>query len=126
IGHVRNNDHKDKLRTALLTSAARKAAATSDGMVGNIATSVAGAILQSLVNAKFSRSQELEADDYGLQFLRRHGYSPRAMASALQKLAKLAAGKSNFIQQMFSTHPEPRQRAERMVKILAKTSAPKR
>ncbi|MCS6809436.1 MAG: M48 family metalloprotease, partial [Bacteroidota bacterium] len=33
IGHVRNNDHKDKLRTALLTSAARKAAATSDGMV---------------------------------------------------------------------------------------------
>lgn len=114
IGHVKNNDHKDKLRTALLTSAARKAAATSNSTLGQLATSAAGAIAQNLVNAKFSRSQETDADDYGLKFLQRHGYNPRAMASALQKLAKLAAGRSNFVQQMFSTHPDPQKRAERM------------
>lgn len=120
IGHVKNNDHKDKLRTALLTSAARKAAATSNGTLGQMAASAAGAIAQNLVNAKFSRSQETDADDYGLQFLRRHGYNTRAMATALQKLAKLAAGRSNFVQQMFSTHPEPQKRAERMAKMVNK------
>ncbi len=120
IGHVKNNDHKDKLRTALLSSAARKAAATSNSMLGQMATSAVGAVAENLVNAKFSQSQETDADDYGLQFLKRNGYSPRAMATALQKLAKLSAGRSNFVQQMFSTHPEPQKRALRMAKMVGK------
>lgn len=120
IGHVKNNDHKDKLRTALLSSAARKAAATSNSMLGQMATSAVGALAQNLVNAKFSQSQETDADDYGLQFLKRNGYNPRAMATALQKLAKLSAGRSNFVQQMFSTHPDPQKRALRMAKMVGK------
>ena len=120
IGHIKNNDHKDKLRTALLSSAARKAAATSTGLLGQMAGSAVGAVAQNLVNAKFSQSQETQADDYGLQFLKRNGYHLRAMATALQKLAKLGAGRSNFVQQMFSTHPDPQKRAQRMAKMVGK------
>jgi metalloprotease len=117
IGHVKNGDHKDKLRTALLTSAARKAAAGSNSMLGQLAVSQAGAIAEALVNAKFSRSQEIDADDYGLDFVKRNGYNPRAMVTALAKLAKLGAGRSNAVQQMFSTHPDPQKRAVRMAKM---------
>jgi metalloprotease len=116
IGHVKNGDHKAKLRTALLTSAARKAAAGSNSMLGQLAVSGAGALAEAYINAKFSRSQELNADDYGLQFMQRNGYQTRAMATALAKLAKLAAGRSNAVQQMFSTHPDPKARALRMAK----------
>jgi metalloprotease len=118
VGHVKNGDHKDKLRTALLTSAARKAAATSNGMVGQLALTGMGAIAENLINAKFSRTQEIDADDYGLKFLQRNGYNTRAMATALAKLAKLGGQRSNFVQNMFSTHPDPAKRATRMAKMV--------
>jgi putative metalloprotease len=118
IGHVKNNDHKDKLRTSMLTLAARKAITTVGGTVGQLAESQVGAIGEMLVNAKFSRSQETDADDYGLRFMVRHGYNPRAMATALQKLAKLSGGRSNPVQQMLSTHPDPQKRAARMMQMV--------
>lgn len=118
VGHVKNGDHKDKLRTALLTSAARKAAATSNGVVGQLAMTGAGALAESLINAKFSRTQEIDADDYGLKFMQRNGYNTRAMATALAKLAKLGGQRSNFVQTMFSTHPDPAKRAQRMAKMV--------
>ena len=119
VGHVKNGDHKDKLRTALLTSAARKAAATSsNSMIGQLAMTGVGALAENLINAKFSRTQEIDADDYGLKFLQRSGYNTRAMATALAKLAKLGGQRSNFVQNMFSTHPEPAKRATRMAKMV--------
>jgi len=125
IGHVKNNDHRDKLRTALLSSAGRKAIASAGGTVGQLAETQLGLIAENLVNAKFSRTQETDADDYGLAFLRRHGYNPQAMYTALAKLARLG-GRSNLIQQMFSTHPDPQKRAERMKNLVSSPPSRKR
>jgi putative metalloprotease len=120
VGHVKNNDHKDKLRTSLLATAARKAVSTAGGTIGQLAESQLGSLAEGLVNAKFSRTQETDADDYGLAFLKRNGYNPRAMATALAKLAKLSSGgRSSLAQRMFSTHPDPQQRAARMAKLAA-------
>lgn len=112
IGHVKSGHSKEAMRAAYLASAGRKAVAADEGVTGALATSELGAIGEALFNAKFSRVQETESDDYGSAFLKKHGYRADAAVSALQKLAALSEGKSHIL----STHPDPGSRAERLQK----------
>lgn len=70
-----------------------------------------------LLTLKFSRSQELEADQLGQQYLTRAGYDPRAMATVLASLAaqnsldaRLQGRESGQIPAWASTHPDPASR----------------
>ncbi|MDR2129344.1 MAG: M48 family metallopeptidase [Burkholderiaceae bacterium] len=114
IGHVKLGHSLAAMRTAYLASAGRKAAASTGGTGAVLAASEVGALTESFVNSQFSQSQETAADDYGVAFLRRNGYKPSAMASALKKLAALGSKDSSVLDQMFSSHPEPNKRAERL------------
>ena len=114
IGHVKNGHTLSAMRTAYLASAGRKAAASSSGVAGALADSDLGAIGEALVNSQFSQSQETESDDYGLAFMKKHGYDTKAMASALGKLASLSGKSKGGLSDMLSSHPEPGKRAERM------------
>ena len=109
IGHVKLGHSKARIRTALLTSAAHKSLSTVGGVAGNLTSSQLGDLTESLVNAQFSQSDEKGADDYGLKFMKRHGYNQQACVTALLKLAKLGGESS-----IFSTHPDPKDRAERL------------
>lgn len=66
-----------------------------------------------LLTLRFSRSQELEADRLGQQYLVRAGYDPHAMATVLESLAlqnNLDArlqGRSASVPEWASTHPDP-------------------
>ena len=66
-----------------------------------------------LLTLKFSRSQELEADKLGQDYLVRAGYDPHAMATVLESLAlqnNLDAslqGRSASVPEWASTHPDP-------------------
>ena len=80
-----------------------------------------------LLTLKFSRSQELEADELGIRYLNQAGYDPRAMASVLQSLALQNAldarvqGRDNAsIPEWASTHPDP---ASRVQTALSKAQA---
>ncbi|HQH27144.1 MAG TPA: SPOR domain-containing protein, partial [Oligoflexia bacterium] len=72
------------------------------------------------VNAQFSQSEEREADDYGLQFLSRHGYDQYGAVRAFAKLADYteSKGKNASGFRFLSSHPAPRERSERMAKQL--------
>jgi putative metalloprotease len=118
IGHVKNGHSMAGLRTAYLASAGRKAAASSSGVAGALADSDLGAIGEKLVNSQFSQSQETESDDYGLAFMKKHGYDPKAMESFLRKLAALG-GAQTGLDQMMSSHPDSAKRADRMHDKLA-------
>ena len=68
---------------------------------------------------KFSRSQELEADDAGITYLDRAGYDPRAMATVLASLAaqnaldaRLQGRNDASIPEWASTHPDPASRVQ--------------
>ncbi len=72
-----------------------------------------------LLTLKFSRSQELEADELGIQYLDNAGYDPRAMGTVLASLAaqnsldaRLQGRDNATIPEWASTHPDPAGRVQ--------------
>lgn len=71
-----------------------------------------------LLTLKFSRSQELEADDLGIQYLVKAGYDPKAMSTVLASLAAQNAldaqlqGRDARMPEWASTHPDPASRVQ--------------
>ena len=106
IGHVKDGDSLDKIRTAYTASAARKGASAAGGVAGALSDSMLGDLLQTVLNAQFSQSQESDADAYGYEFMTRHGYDTKAAVSALKKLDSL--GSSGGI---MASHPNSGARA---------------
>ncbi len=119
MGHVKNKDSKDAMKTAYMASAARKVASSQDGAVGYLSESQLGALGESLANAQFSQGQEKSADDNGFEFLKKNNYNVLAMSTAFRKLAAIekenvSSGKKKS--QILSSHPDSEKRAERMEK----------
>lgn len=71
-----------------------------------------------LLTLRFSRKQELQADDLGIQYLARAGYDRRAMSTVLASLAaqnNLDAqlqGRNARVPEWASTHPDPASRVQ--------------
>lgn len=76
-----------------------------------------------LLTLKFSRKQELQADDLGIQYLGKAGYDRRAMGTVLASLAAQnsldarLSGQNASVPEWASTHPDP---ASRVQSALAK------
>jgi predicted Zn-dependent protease len=80
------------------------------------------AAVSHLVNLKYGRSDELEADALGVQFMKQAGYDPRGMLDLMEVLAQL--GKGSRQPEFFSTHPNPENRLERIQKLIAEGGPP--
>ncbi len=109
MGHVVKKHIKKKIMVAYAASAIRKGVASQESVVGDIARSSIGGLIQLLFNAQFSQEEERQADDYGLFFLKDNGIKTSAAVTALKKLATLGKGHS-----FLSSHPAPGARAERL------------
>ena len=117
VGHVGLQHSKKAIRQELLTGALRHAIAASDSRIGYLAASELGALGEVLLNAKYSRKQEKEADVYGYKFLKTNGKNPWGMVMALEKLQnieKKSGVKSSYIKNMFSSHPDTQARIDRL------------
>jgi metalloprotease len=112
IGHVKGGHSAKAMRTALATSGLRKAATAAAGTSVRIADAQLGGLLEGVVNAQHSQSQEIQSDDYGLAFMKKNNIPPAAAESALRKLAGLSKGSATIL----SSHPDPGKRADRMAK----------
>ncbi len=84
-----------------------------------LADTVSRGFLQGsqLLTLRFSRSQELQADDLGIEYLTKAGYNPRAMGTVLASLAAQNSldgqlqGRGNAsVPEWASTHPDPASR----------------
>ncbi len=118
----------------------RQKAATKNSILGALGSILAGAVLgnsqigqaitsgiqqgSQLLTLKFSRSQELEADKLGVQYLRSAGYDPHAMATVLQSLAmqnaldaSLQGNTKATVPEWASTHPDPASRVQSALKL---------
>ena len=109
IGHVFHGHSKEKLKTAYATAALRQGAAAAGGTAGRLAAGQLGAVGQAAINAQFSQAEEKQADQYGLEFLKRNGYPTKAAPAALRKLG---GGSGGF----FSSHPGSEERAKALEK----------
>lgn len=108
MGHIALGHTKKAMQTAYATSIARDAAASSgNSTVSALSRSQLGALGEALINAQFSQSQESDADNFSFELLKARGMPLEGLASAFDKLAKLAGGDSS----MFDSHPGSADRA---------------
>lgn len=118
IGHVAHQDTKNAFKNALQTSALMDVIGSTGNTAAALTDSQVGAIAQNLASAKFSKSQESNADNYGYDFLKSHGKNPRAMVKAFQKLKEIeqksSGNSSNGLAQLFSSHPDIDKRIRNM------------
>ena len=115
IGHVAKHHSKKGFRQTLLTGALKDAVASANGKLAALTDSQLGQLGESLAGAKYSQSQEKEADDFGYDFLKSNGKNPWGMVSAFEKMQGLEGDhKSSYVTKMFSSHPETAERIKRM------------
>lgn len=113
IGHVVNQDSKDAIKTAYRKAALMGAVSSTSTKVANVTEGQIGQIASALVDSKYSRKQESEADTFSYDFMKRNGYDVNAVESAFAILAKLSGNaEANFFTKMMSSHPDPNNRAE--------------
>lgn len=111
IGHVQSGHSRKRMQLALSSGSLQQAAAAAGGKAAALAQSDLGELFIKVVRAQHSQGNENEADDYAMQFLSRRQHDRRAAVTALEKLDKLSGGgSSNWL----STHPAPKDRAQRM------------
>jgi len=66
---------------------------------------IAAQIIAGGVIARFSRADEKEADDMGLDLMARAGYDPHGMLDMFQRLVALESTRPNAVARFFSDHP---------------------
>jgi predicted Zn-dependent protease len=97
-------------------------AVLGDSALGRLGSELASTAPQ-LATLSYSRSQEIEADQLGIQYLRSAGYDPRAMSTVLQSLAAQNAldarlqGADATIPEWASTHPDPASRVSNAARL---------
>ena len=95
------------------------------GLIGNddrstekTIASVGGFGLNALF-LKFSRSAEEQADVAGAQMLAKAGYDPQDMSDFFEVLRSKQSGDPGKVEQFFSSHPPPQNRASRIESEMA-------
>ncbi len=124
VGHVAARHSQRRQQAAQRNTLLGAAGAILSGiLLGNsgLGQQVGQTLLQGsqLLTLRFSRSQELEADELGIRYLNQAGYDPRAMATVLNSLAQQNAldarvqGRDNAtVPEWASTHPDPASRVQ--------------
>lgn len=113
IGHVLKHHSKNAFKNQLLTGALKDAVASTSGKVAALTDSQLGILGEGLLNARYSRKQETEADDVGYDFLVQNGRNPWGMAMSFEKLLSIenqGGQTQSYIQKMFSSHPDTKAR----------------
>lgn len=135
VGHVAARHSQRRQAAAQRNTLLGAAGAILSGiLLGNsgLGQQIGQAALQGsqLLTLKFSRSQELEADELGIRYLVNAGYDPRAMGTVLQSLAMQNAldarvqGRDNAnIPEWASTHPDPASRVQSALATAQATGA---
>lgn len=126
VGHVAAQHSKKRQSAATRNTILGVLGAVLGGAIGDNGGLLGGlgGLLQDnsmrvaqLATLGFSRSQELEADQLGVQYLRSASYDPMALSTMLASLAnqtsldaRLAGGNARSLPEWASTHPDPASR----------------
>jgi len=117
VGHVIGRHSaqqmaKDELTSGLLSAAVT---ATSDPYSHNNSAAIAQYV-GKMITLKYGRSDELEADKFGVKYMLEAGYDPMQMVDVMEVL-KQAAG-PNRPSEFQSSHPDPDHRIQEIKKAL--------
>ena len=115
IAHVAQRHAADQLTKAMMTNWGLSALGAILGNSGGAgAAQVAAGLLANGVFLKFSRDDEREADEVGLQIMRRAGWDPRGMIELFEILRNEQSRDPGSVAVFFSSHPSPQNRMARL------------
>ncbi len=84
----------------------------ADLLVGSAAVGL------GLINQKYSRAHELEADHYGMIYMSKAGYEPNAAVTLQQKFVRLSGQRRpNWLQGLFASHPPSQERVNKNARM---------
>ncbi len=123
VGHVAARHSQRRQQTAQRNSILGVLGAIGSSILlgdSTLGSTLSRGFLQGsqLLTLSFSRSQELEADDLGIEYLAKAGYDRRAMGTVLASLAAQNAldarlqGRNASVPEWASTHPDPASRVQ--------------
>ena len=115
IGHVVARHSSERLAKQQLTQNLLGALVAGSG---DYTTAQIGQMVGSLINMKYGREDELEADALGIRIMVEGGYDPRGMIRVMEVLASASSGSRQ--PEFVSTHPAPENRAEKIKQAIAK------
>ena len=97
--------------------------ATQDSNYANLI--VGGSQLSmGLITTKYGRDAESEADQYGMDYMKRAGYDPTAAVTLQQTFVQLSKDQqSNFLTKLFASHPPSAERVAANQATLARIGA---
>lgn len=120
MGHVINRHSAQQMAKGqlgqLLTSAVAVGASDPDHRGRGQMAAAAAAMANKMMQLRYSRGDESEADSYGLRYMAQAGFNPEAMLGVMRILKKVggASGTPEFL----LTHPLPENRLEDIARIL--------
>ena len=136
VGHVAARHSKKRQRQSTIASILGVGGQVLGGLLGDnggILGALGGAAKQysgtlaQLLTLSYSRGQEEQADDLGIQYLSKAGYDPSALSDMLNSLAlqttidaRAAGQNGGGVPEWASTHPDP---AKRVVRAAANAKA---
>lgn len=115
MGHVALHHTRKQMQKSMLTSAALQGLASTGDKMAALTDSQFGALGEVILNAKFSRQMETEADDYGYNYLCEAGKNPWALVKSFEKMQALENGtqaQQSGVANLFSSHPDTQSRIE--------------
>ena len=114
IGHVVGRHSAERIAKQGLTQGLLTAVMAGGG--GNAAQMAA--MIGNLVNMKYGRNDELEADELGVRFMLDANYRPEEMIGVMKILKAVSGGRR--VPEMQSTHPDPENRIEHIKAAIKK------
>jgi Zn-dependent protease with chaperone function len=108
IGHLRQ---RHSLRQVLQNSATALIVIAATGDIGSL-TSLGAVLPTLLVQSKYSRDFEREADDFAVDYLKEHAIPSESFSAILRRMEG-QAGTSGNLSNYLSSHPATQERAER-------------
>lgn len=116
IGHIALKHGVSAISESNLTDALQIVGKEAAASTGNAAVSELNAlfgdsvneVVGTLMDKGYSRSAEYDADSYAVTLLKKAGYDPGALVTALKKLESVSNAQGGW----FDTHPKPEARIE--------------
>ena len=115
IAHALREHSREQVSQAIAAQTAISLGTSLLGL-GQTSAELSGTVYQSLIASRFSRADETEADDIGLELSARSAYDPRAGVTLWQKM--LAAKNGGNPPEFLSSHPEDAKRIQRIQSLL--------
>ena len=105
VGHVLERHSAQQMAKGQLGQWLIMAVGAASDQRGGYNAQMVAAMVNQMMQLRYSRQDELEADQWGLKLMNSIGYSPRAMIEVMQILKEASRGGQNL--EIFQTHPDP-------------------